>query len=357
MPKNVLFIDDDAGLRRLVSRALERQGIACVTAGDGESGLAALSQGNFDVIALDQNMPGMTGLETLERIHQIAGHPPVILVTGTQDSQTVVSALKAGAFDYVVKDAQGEFIPLLNAAFQSAVDAMRLRRAKEAAEAEVRAARDKFEALAAERAMLLKEVNHRVGNSLQLIASMLNLQGNASAVQEVRDALGHATARVKAIAQVHRRLYTSDNLGSVAIDLYLTSLIEDLQHTTDSSGIADLSITTEPVAASPDCAVAVGVIVSELVINALKYAYPQSRGAIRIKLSAGEANRATITVEDDGVGIDGSISTRSTGLGQRIVKAMVDKIDGQMTHDPSHRGTRIEVAFHAAPDTPGATQD
>jgi two-component sensor histidine kinase/CheY-like chemotaxis protein len=348
MPKNVLFIDDDAGLRRLVSRALERQNIACVTAGDGESGLAALEQQEFDVIAIDQNMPGMTGLETLERIHQIAGHPPVIFVTGTQDSQTVIAALRAGAFDYVVKDAQGEFIPLLTAALQSAVGAMRLRREKEAAEAEMRAARDRFESLAAERAMLLKEVNHRVGNSLQLIASMLNLQGNSSPIQEVRDALGHATARVKAIAQVHRRLYTSDNVGSVAIDQYLTSLVEDLQHTTDIEGIADLAVEAEPVETTPDCAVAIGVIVNELVINAIKYAYPQGNGPIRIKLAASAPDSATISVEDDGVGFDGADSARSTGLGQRIVKAMVDKIGARMTHDQSHQGTRIEVVFPIA---------
>ncbi len=78
-----------------------------------------------------------------------------------------------------MKDATGEFVPLLFAAMQTAVDAMRLERANQAAEQEVREARDRFEALAAERALLMREVNHRVGNSLQLIASLLTLQSNA----------------------------------------------------------------------------------------------------------------------------------------------------------------------------------
>jgi DNA-binding NtrC family response regulator len=185
MPRNVLYIDDDEGLRRLVSRALEREAIRVVSASDGESGLRALAAEEFDVIALDQNMPGLDGLATLARIHAIANHPPVIFVTGAQDSKLVVTALKEGAFDYVVKDAQGEFIPLLKATFQGAVEAMRLRRAKEAAEAEVRRARDRFETLAEERAVLLQEVNHRVGNSLQLIAAMLQMQSQASPGQEV----------------------------------------------------------------------------------------------------------------------------------------------------------------------------
>src|SRR4051812_35326643 len=176
MPRNVLYIDDDEGLRRLVSRGLEREGIRAVCAPDGESGLRALAAEEFDVIALDQNMPGLDGLATLVRIHEIANHPPVIFVTGVHDSKLIVTALKAGAFDYVVKDAQGEFLPLLKATFESAVDAMRLRRAKEIAEAEVREARDRFQTLAEVRAVLLQEVNHRVGNSLQLIAAMLQMQ-------------------------------------------------------------------------------------------------------------------------------------------------------------------------------------
>ena len=129
MPRNVLYIDDDEGLRRLVSRALERDGIRVVSAPDGESGLRALAAEEFDVIALDKNMPGLDGLATLARIHAIANHPPVIFVTGNQDSKLIVTALKAGAFDYVVKGAQGEFMPLLKATFESAVRAMRLRRA------------------------------------------------------------------------------------------------------------------------------------------------------------------------------------------------------------------------------------
>src|SRR4051795_7255554 len=87
MPRNVLYIDDDEGLRRLVSRGLEREGIRVVCASDGESGLRALAAEEFDVIALDQNMPGLDGLSTLARIHAIANHPPVIFVTGRPGQQ------------------------------------------------------------------------------------------------------------------------------------------------------------------------------------------------------------------------------------------------------------------------------
>jgi two-component sensor histidine kinase/CheY-like chemotaxis protein len=345
MPRNILYIDDDEGLRRLVSRTLEREGIRVVTEPDGESGLRALATEQFDVIALDQNMPGLDGLATLTRIHAIANHPPVIFVTGAQDSKLVVTALRAGAFDYVVKDAHGEFIPLLKATFQAAVEAMRLRRAKEVAEAEMRRARDRFEALTEERAVLLQEVNHRVGNSLQLIAAMLQMQSQANSSSDVKTALLDAASRVMAVAQVHRRLYTSDNVKTVAIDQYLDALIEDLRNSTEDDAFAQVSFAADRVETDPDRAVAIGVIVNELVINALKYAYPSGKGPIRVGLRARGEGSAVISVEDDGVGFSGAASNGSTGLGQRIVKAMADKLGAHISHDALHRGTRIEIAF------------
>jgi two-component sensor histidine kinase len=347
MPRKVLYIDDDDGLRALVRRGLSREGIDVIGEPTGERGLAALAaHPDIDVVAVDLYMPGMSGIETLERINAMDNHPPVVVVTGTQDSRMAVAALKAGAFDYVVKDVQGEFIFLLRSSLQSAVSAMRMRRAKEAAEAEVRAARDRFEALAAERAMLMREVNHRVGNSLQMIASMLTLHANAAGNPEVSEALTDATGRVLAVAQVHRRLYTSDDVQSVAVDQYLDALIEDLRRSSETNELAQLTLSAEPVAVDPDRAVAVGVIVNELVINALKYAYPMGKGPIRVGLKArDEGGNAVISVEDDGVGFADSAPVGSTGLGQRIVKAMADKLGARISHDALHRGTRIEIAF------------
>ncbi|MGI8526445.1 MAG: sensor histidine kinase [Pseudolabrys sp.] len=356
MPKNVLYIDDDDGLRKLVERSLAREGVRVVSAADGESGIKAMAAEKFDAIALDHYMPGLDGLATLERIHRVPNHPPVILVTGAQDSRIAVAALKAGAFDYVTKDAQGEFIPLLFAAIQGAVESMRLRRFKEAAEIEVREARDRFEALAAERALLMREVNHRVGNSLQLIASLLTLQSNAAPSKDVKAALADATGRVLAVAQLHRRLYTSDDVQQVSVDQYLTGLVEDLRRSAESNQLAQLTIAVEPVNIHPDRAVAIGVIVNELVTNGLKYAYPGSKGPIRVKLAADGATAATVSVEDDGIGYVEPVGSASTGLGQRIVKAMTAKLNGSIIHDKKHKGTRIAVSFglEAKKSTPDA---
>src|SRR5258705_7361648 len=109
----LLYIDDDAALARLVDRGLTRLGFKVVHAADGQQGLERLAQGGIDAIALDQYMPGLDGLETLEQILAIPGAPPVVFVTASQDSAIAVTALKAGAADYLVKDVQDDFVPML----------------------------------------------------------------------------------------------------------------------------------------------------------------------------------------------------------------------------------------------------
>jgi len=132
----ILYIDDDPGLCRLAQKDLQRQGYVVEIATDGASGLARIAQGGIDVIALDHYMPNQNGLETLAAIRNLAEPPPVIYVTAMQEGRVAVAALKAGATDYVAKDVQGEFLPLLQRAIDSALDGVMLRRAKEAAEAE-----------------------------------------------------------------------------------------------------------------------------------------------------------------------------------------------------------------------------
>src|SRR4029453_10340054 len=99
-------------------------------AAGGEQGLDRLAQGGIDVVALDQYMPGLDGLETLERILQIPGAPPVVFVTASQDSAIAVTALKAGAADYLVKDTGGDFIPLLQVAAHGAIRQAELQRGR-----------------------------------------------------------------------------------------------------------------------------------------------------------------------------------------------------------------------------------
>jgi two-component sensor histidine kinase len=341
----ILYIDDDPGLCRLVQKDLERQGYVVEIATDGARGLARIAQGGIDVVALDHYMPNQDGLETLASIRNLAVPPPVIYVTAMQEGRVAVAALKAGAADYVAKDVQGEFLALLQRAIDSAFDEAMLRRDKEAAEAEVRAARDLFEALANERALLLHEVDHRVSNSLQIVASILGMQASTASNQEVKDALSDANKRVLAVGQIHRRLYTSDDIQSVSLEQYLSALVQDLRQSSDVNRVAaTLSLAADPIKIDPDRAIAIGIVVTELVINSLKHAYPSGHGPIRIGLHELDLGRAMLSVEDEGVGCSPTSLTMSKGLGQRIVRAMTAKLGATLCQETSG-GCKVTVAF------------
>jgi two-component sensor histidine kinase len=343
----VLYIDDDDALARLVQRGLARAGFDVVHARGGAEGLERLREGGIDVVALDQYMPGLDGLDTLERILKVPNAPPVVFVTASQDSKIAITALKAGAADYLVKDVQGDFVPLLQVAVNAALKQAQLQKARDEAEAEVHASRDRFAALAAEREVLLREVNHRVGNSLQIIASLLHLQASSAAQEDVKAALTNAMGRVAAVAQVHRRLYTSQDLKSVLLNQYLESLLEDLRRSAAGNKMSRLTLAAEPVEIDPDRAVAIGIIVNELVMNAVKYAYPTGSGPIHVELQT-EGEDVVLSIADNGIGVNGKSDPRSTGLGQRIVAAMASKLDANVERDPNHSGTRIVLRFPRA---------
>jgi len=349
----LLYIDDDAALARLVSRGLTKLGFKVEVAASGTEGLERLRQGGIDAVALDQYMPGLDGLETLEQIRAIPGAPPVVFVTASQDSKIAVTALKAGAADYLVKDAQGDFVPLLQVAVDGALRQARLQKARDDAEAEVHASRDRFAALAAEREVLLREVNHRVGNSLQIIASLLHLQASSAAEDDVKAALTNAMGRVAAVAQVHRRLYTSHDLKSVVLNQYLDALLEDLRRSAEGNRMSRLTLKAEPIEVDPDRAVAIGIIVNELVMNAVKYAYPGGAGPIHVDL-AGSGPDIKLSVADNGVGLSARTDPRSTGMGQRIVTAMAAKLSASVERDPAHSGTRIVLRFPLTGNPPAS---
>ncbi len=346
----LLYIDDDEGLCRLLARGMERRDFSVRTCADGAEGVRLAAETPFDVVAVDHYMPVQDGLATLEQLLALPSPPPVVYVTGSDESRLAVAALKAGAADYVVKTTADDFQDLLASALNQAMNGVRLRRERDAAEQALSHANTKLEAVVARQAALLREVNHRVANSLQLIASLVHLQAGALEDEAARAALRDTQARIAAVMQVHRRLYTSDDVQTVDMGEYLGGLVGELQQSLAAAagGEHAIRLSAEPILLNTDKAVSLGVVVAELVTNAFKYAYPAGeQGEVRVNFRAEPADRLRLTVEDDGRGMDGKANARGTGLGQRVIAAMARSLNSKVEYDPTHRGARAVLAFQA----------
>src|SRR5438128_12565188 len=117
--------------------------------------------------------------------------------------------------------------------------------------------------------------------------------------------------RVAAVAQVHRRLYTSQDLKSVLLNQYLDALLDDLRRSAEGNRMSRLTLKAVQVEIDPDRAVAIGIIVNELVMNAVKYAYPDRPGPIHVDLKS-EDDQLVLSISDDGVGLAAKSDPRST---------------------------------------------
>ena len=190
------------------------------------------------------------------------------------------------------------------------------------------------DALIEQKDLLMKEVDHRIQNSLQLVSAFLSMQAR-TAGEEVAGALREAQARLSAVAQVHRRLYRDDQVTSVDLARYLEELAGDMKASLGDEWGSRMTLDLAPVLIPSDRAVNVGLVMTELVINATKYAYDGAPGPIAIGLEQ-HRNRLRLIVADEGRGKTGT----NTGFGSRMMGAMVQRLDGEIEQVDNRPGLR-----------------
>lgn len=223
-------------------------------------------------------------------------------------------------------------------------------RREEQARAELTRSARETEAALAQRDLLLKEVHHRVKNSLMMTSSLLGLQARSFEDPRVRAAFDQTRARLSSISLVHEALYAGDG-ADVDLSLYLKRLLHEIAHAhgADQRRIA-LTVDIDPMALPAERATLVGLIVSEVVSNAFKHAFPDLAGHIRVEGICSAMGAAEICVADDGVGYRAPAGPDDVhGLGTKLIRVLAEQLGGRISF-ANVRGTTFRLSFGAHAD-------
>lgn len=205
---------------------------------------------------------------------------------------------------------------------------------------------DKIKKSLEEKEMLLKEIHHRVKNNLMVISSLLNMQSRYITDEKSLNIFKESQSRAKSMALIHEKLYRSSDLKRINFGEYIRTLSIDLFHSYVSDDIPiTLDLNVDDLMLDINTTVPLGLIVNELVSNALKHAFPDGRGG-KISIEFHKWNdKFLLMVKDDGVGFPDDLDFRNTGsLGLQLVNGLTDQIDGKLELDKSE-GTSFKIIF------------
>jgi len=195
--------------------------------------------------------------------------------------------------------------------------------------------------------ILLKEIHHRVKNNLQVISSLLALQASATQDPVTRELLGESRNRVRSMGLIHEKLYLSGDERGMSFGAYVQDLAAHLRHSYEgeSSSVA-VNVEMEEISLNMDLSVPCGLLITELLSNALKYAFPSGRkGTVVVGLKRSGAHQLTLSVSDDGVGFPAEVDIHAPStLGLRIVNTLTGQLRGTLAIRRTP-GTTIEITF------------
>lgn len=321
-PEIILNVDDNEPGRYATTRILNRAGFQVIEAGTGREALRLARSASPQLVVLDVNLPDMSGIDVCRQLKTDPATAGIMVLQVSATNIAVldrVSSLSAGADSFLVEPMEPEELEAVARAL------LRLHRTE-----------NELRRSLAERELLLREVNHRVKNSLQLVLSMLSLQGGEFREAGAKELFAKAIARVTAIASIHERLYQDTDPLSIDMQTYLSGLCAELAR----AGIgderhADLRTDLEPLRLPTENGVSLALIVNELVMNALKHGRPTDRCAIiHVSLRQVEPGQARLTIADNGPGMS-SDQARATakpagGLGSRLINMLVRQLNGEL---------------------------
>ncbi len=337
-PELILVVNDNEAGRYATSRILARAGFQLLEASTGEEGLRLARSASPQLVVLDINLPDLNGMDVCRQLKaDVKTANTMVLQMSATNIQLAdrVHALAAGADSFLVEPVEPEELEAVARAL------LRLHRTE-----------SQLRRTLAERELLLREVNHRVKNSLQLVLSMLSLQSAEFRESGAKELFAKAIARVTAIASIHERLYQDNDPLTLDMQTYLKGLCAELER----AGIgeerqAHLQCDVESLRLPTENGVSLALIVNELVMNSLKHGRPTERPAmINVRMHHLDADQARLTVADNGPGM-GAQGKPPTGLGTRLISMLVRQLNGHLNIEDSADGFATHVTFPLRPLT------
>lgn len=191
---------------------------------------------------------------------------------------------------------------------------------------------------------LLSEVHHRVKNNLQVVSSLMNLHSEKCESDRDKMIFSSCKDRIIAMSIIHEQLYKKKNLSSISLASYLKEICSTLSVAYDIQDKIEFNLSIQEVSLNLERTIPFGLILNELLVNAIKYAYPNKIGAIDIVIT--ELNdQVKIIVTDYGVGFDLNESTDS--LGNELVETLIDQLDGELNIVSNDAGTKCTILFNS----------
>ena len=326
--------------------------------------LALVASSDAPILLLDDQMTVIAASASFARAFQIApetisGQSLVELGSGEWDVPQLRSLLRAtisgavvDAYEMDLKRPSGDTRRLVITAhrldYKDAANVRLLMAVSDVTDA--RLAERLKDDLLRETATLFQELQHRVANSLQIIASVLIQSARRTGSDETRGHLFDAHSRVMSVAALQHQLAAS-RFGDVELRGYFTELCESISASMiQNDGRLTLKVEADEGLASADASVSLGLIVTELVINALKHAFPPGRSGRIVVGYQSHDTGWTLSVGDDGVGRPRGLEPVRAGLGTSIVEALAKQLHAKITVSDTLPGTRISIVHGAADD-------
>ncbi|MBV9389651.1 MAG: response regulator [Chroococcidiopsidaceae cyanobacterium CP_BM_ER_R8_30] len=350
----ILVVEDEVITSTAIKEQLNQLGYTVVDkVASGSAAIKSVAKSSPDLVLMDitlkkGDIDGVTAAARIREEFKI----PVVYLTAHSDEATLDRAKVTEAFGYIIKPFADRDLRI---AIEMALNKHRAEQLVEEATAQKLAEHERTEAQIKaslqEKEVLLKEVHHRVKNNFQIISSLLSLQSNSIQDERCREVFKISQNRIESMALVHEKLYLSENLAQIDFADYIKGLVADLMssYQVDSDTI-DIRVIAERAFLSLGTAIACGLIINELVLNAFKYGFPEGRsGEVYINFCSEDDGKFSLAISDNGIGFPQDLDFKHTeSLGLQLVNALTAQLGGTIELNRD-KGTEYKITFTEMP--------